>query len=173
MDDPTHWDHLPHPGPLAPGPGESPAERAAVVVGLDGSETSWDAFTWACGESRRMGGQTIAVFVSHLAVTGSAAMISAATGIAVCDHEEGEPPAAHEARQLEAEIRRRTADSGTAVAFVHAYGDPARELLRVAGEVRADLIVVGRSTRARHHLAGSLCRHLMTKRCAPIVVVVP
>ena len=36
---------------------------AVVVVGIDGSDTSWDAFCWACGETRRLGGRTVAVFV--------------------------------------------------------------------------------------------------------------
>jgi hypothetical protein len=33
--------------------------------------------------------------------------------------------------------------------------------------------VVGRSTKAWHRLAGSLGRYLITKRSAPIIVVVP
>ena len=64
-------------------------------------------------------------------------------------------------------------NDGLDVAFVHARGDPARELLRVAAEVSADLIVVGKSVKARHRIAGSLGRCLIGKHRSPIVVVVP
>ncbi|HEY1918927.1 MAG TPA: universal stress protein [Streptosporangiaceae bacterium] len=173
MDEPRRRNELPRPGPLPAHPGREPVERAAVVIGLDGSQTSWDAFWWGCGEARRTSGRAVAVFVSSMSEASMAAMVSAATGIAVCDYDEGERAAAGQARLLEAEVARRTAGVGPAVAFVHAQGDPARELLRVADDVRADLIVVGRSTKARHRLAGSLGRYLITKRSAPIVVVVP
>jgi len=37
----------------------------------------------------------------------------------------------------------------------------------------ADLVVVGRSAKMRHHLAGSLGRRLVGRKDAPVVVVVP
>ena len=70
-------------------------------------------------------------------------------------------------------MRRHSDTDDLDITFVHAYGDPARELLRIAAEAGADLIVVGRSEKARHQLAGSLGRHLVVKRGAPVVVVVP
>jgi nucleotide-binding universal stress UspA family protein len=39
--------------------------------------------------------------------------------------------------------------------------------------VDADLIVVGKSSKLRHHLAGSLGRRLVSRHDAPAVVVVP
>src|SRR5260370_25030794 len=35
-----------------------------IVVGLDGSPASWDAFSWAAGEAGRSGGRLVAVFVT-------------------------------------------------------------------------------------------------------------
>src|SRR5690349_13563912 len=35
----------------------------AIVVGLDGSGTSWDAFAWAAGEALRTAGHLVAVYV--------------------------------------------------------------------------------------------------------------
>jgi nucleotide-binding universal stress UspA family protein len=43
------------------------AATAVVLVGIDGSETSWDALSWACGEARRLRGRAVAVFVSSSA----------------------------------------------------------------------------------------------------------
>src|SRR5438270_563872 len=36
-----------------------------LVVGLDGSSTSWDAFVWAAGEASRGQGSLVAVYVTH------------------------------------------------------------------------------------------------------------
>jgi hypothetical protein len=74
------------------------ATAAVIVVGLDGSPTSWDAFAWAAGEA------------------------------------------------------------------IRAYGGLV---------VYVNLVVVGRSAKMRHHLAGSLGRRLVGRKDAPVVVVVP
>jgi hypothetical protein len=38
-----------------------------IVVGIDGSDSSWDAFWWASGEAHRMHGRVVATFVSPTA----------------------------------------------------------------------------------------------------------
>ena len=162
----------PRTGRREPPPGGSLVTAAMVVVGLDGSETSWAAFWWACGETRRLNGQLVAVFVSSSTPACMAAMTSAAVSVAVSDYAVVEQATAAEAMSLRAEVQGHGND-GLSVAFVHARGHPARELLRVAEEVGADLIVVGRSTKARHQIAGSLGRCLIGKPGSPIVVVVP
>src|ERR1700690_3715569 len=50
------------PPPLTTG-----APAAMVLVGIDGSGTSWNALSWACGEARRLRGRAVAVFVSSSA----------------------------------------------------------------------------------------------------------
>ena len=40
------------------------ATAPAIVVGLDGSPTSWDAFSWAAGEAVRANGRLVAVYVT-------------------------------------------------------------------------------------------------------------
>ena len=67
-------------------------------------------------------------------------------------------------------VRHLVPNSGS---IVYTEGDIAKELLRIADADHADLLVVGRSTKVRHHLAGSLGRRLVGRRGAPIVVVVP
>lgn len=124
--------------------GFGPADMVTVVIGSDGSPTSWDAFCWGCGEARRLGGRAVAVFT-----------------------------APDPTEQLRAEILQQTVDQGIDLTFIHAHGDPATELLRVAEAVRADMIVVGKSTKARHRLVGSIGARLIAKRPAPVVVIVP
>ena len=81
-----------------------------------------------------------------------------------------EPAASELAEQRRRQAERHAADQG---AFAHAHGDPALELLRIAAAHQANQIVVGRSTKARHRLAGSLGRRLICRDRAPVVVVVP
>jgi nucleotide-binding universal stress UspA family protein len=142
-----------------------------VVVGIDGSDTSWDAFCWACGESRRLGGRTVAVFVGP--TSGVASSTAASFGGAVVAYGAIQQTMIDQAEELSEQIRAYGRDHGVDVAFVYTQGDTAKELLRIANADHADLLVVGRSTKARHHLAGSLGRRLVGRRDAPIVVVVP
>jgi nucleotide-binding universal stress UspA family protein len=143
-----------------------------IVVGIDGSETSWDAFWWACGETRRLSGRVVAVFVGPTSAARAAAstapFCASFLALGVIEQTENE-----QATQLSQETFRYAADHGLQFTFVHTHGDTAQELLRVAVGARADLIVVGRSAKARHHIAGSLGRRLTRNHKAPIIVVVP
>jgi nucleotide-binding universal stress UspA family protein len=77
------------------------------------------------------------------------------------------------AEQLRLQAERYAADQGVDITFTHAHGDPALELLRIAAAHQANQIVVGKSAKARHRLAGSLGRRLICRDRAPVVVVVP
>jgi nucleotide-binding universal stress UspA family protein len=152
--------------------GSSSPASALVVVGIDGSDTSWDAFCWACGETKRLGGRTVAVFVGPTSGAVSATTSASFTG-AVVPYSALQQSMTDQAEELSGQVRAYAHDHGVDVAFVHTQGDTANELLRIANADHADLLVVGRSSKARHHIAGSLGRRLVGRRGAPIVVVVP
>jgi nucleotide-binding universal stress UspA family protein len=78
-----------------------------------------------------------------------------------------------QAAHLRSRVEQCAADAGIGVLFLHPQGDATNELLEVARAEHADLIVVGRSTKVRHHIAGSLSRRLVGKRDVPVIVVVP
>ena len=59
------------------------------------------------------------------------------------------------------------------LSFIHANGDPVAELLRIAGEVHADLIVVGESATISHRFVGSVGKRLASRRREPVIVIVP
>jgi nucleotide-binding universal stress UspA family protein len=145
---------------------------AVVVVGIDGSCTSWDALYWACGETRRLGGRTVAVFVGPTSSAPSATAAASFVGAAGV-YGAMQQTIAEQAQELGDEVRDYARHHGIDLAFVLTHGETARELLRVADSDHADLIVVGRSTKTRHHLAGSLGRRLVGRRDAPVIVVVP
>jgi nucleotide-binding universal stress UspA family protein len=72
---------------------------------------------------------------------------------------------------LAADMLREAA--GLDLTFVQAPGDPVAGLLRIAGEVHADLIVVGGSAATPHRLAGSVGQRLAGRRRESVIVVVP
>jgi nucleotide-binding universal stress UspA family protein len=150
--------------------GDGPADTATVVIGLDGSSASCAAFCWACGEARRLGGRAVAVFTSPAAGAITAA-ICAAAGIVAAGYPVPDPAAGGQAEGLAAGMLREAA--GLDLTFIHAPGDPVAGLLRIAGEVHADLIVVGGSAATPHRLAGSVGQRLAARRRESVIVVVP
>jgi nucleotide-binding universal stress UspA family protein len=151
-------------------PGGGPAGTATVVIGIDGSSASWAAFCWACGEARRLGGRAVAVFTSP-AAGAAAAAICAAAGFAAAGYPVPDPAAGEQVEGLAADMLREAA--GLDLAFMHAPGDPVAELLQIAGEVHADLIVVGGSAATRRRLAGPVGQRLAARRRESVIVIVP
>jgi nucleotide-binding universal stress UspA family protein len=135
-----------------------------IVVGLDGSPASWDAFCWAAGQATRACGSLIVVYATP-AVTPVAAVPG--------DFAYAEQAAQAVAAELKGEAEHRAAEAGVQLTFVRELGDPVHALISVARSAHADLVVVGRSAKMLHHLAGSAGRRLASRQDAPVVVVVP
>ena len=149
-------------------PAADDAGRPTLVVGVDGSAPSWDAFAWAAGEARRAQGRIVAVFVTALIEPQEALGSTAPLGY----------PAAADARdqmadELAAEVARRADTLGVEVKFIRGFGDAVHVLTDVASSKHADLMVVGRSAKMLHRLAGSVSRRLVLNRESPVIVVVP
>jgi nucleotide-binding universal stress UspA family protein len=134
-----------------------------IVVGLDGSPASWDAFCWAAGQATRGRGSLIAVYVTSMATP-----FPVPGDFAYAEQADQEVAA-----ELKAEAAHRGAEAGVQLTFVRELGDPVHALISVARSAQADLVVVGRSAKMLHHLAGSAGRRLASRRDAPVVVVVP
>jgi nucleotide-binding universal stress UspA family protein len=137
-----------------------------IVVGLDGSPSSWDAFSWAAGEAARSNGKVVAVNVTPFT--------EAAAGFGVPFDYAGIEQARREiADELQHEAAHRAKELGVALSFVSEHGDAAHALTDVACRLHANYVVVGRSEKVLHHLAGSLSHRLTSRNNAPVVVVVP
>jgi len=145
-------------------PSTTGGAKQVIVVGLDGSPTSWDAFAWAAKEVSRTGGRLIGVYAAPVVEPGTEFGVPVYYGADARDEMVG---------QLKDEAERRARDLGVQLRFVRELGDAAHALTRVSMSVEADLIVVGRSAKILHHLAGSLGRRLMSRHDAPVIVVVP
>jgi len=137
-----------------------------IVAGVDGSPTSWDAFSWAAGEAVRSKARLIVVYVMPFTEP------AAALGVPY-DYVGVENSRQEMAAEIEAEVRRRAHDLGISVRFVSEYGDATESLSDFARTVNANLVVVGRSAKKWHQLAGSLSHRLTCRKDAPVVVVVP
>ncbi|GAA1158852.1 universal stress protein [Kribbella jejuensis] len=138
----------------------------AIVVGLDGSDTSWDALAWAAGEALRTGGHLVAVYVMPFSDP------TAALGVPY-DYAAAQDNQQQLAAEIEAEAVRRARETGVQLSFVGEFGDATGTLSEVARAVDARLVVVGRSAKRRHRLTGSLGHRLTCRKDAPVVVVVP
>jgi nucleotide-binding universal stress UspA family protein len=150
------------------------SKTPTIVVGVDGSDTSLDALSWACGEARRISGRAIAVLVSPIPGAKMIASASPLASLASSEYLECEASLETElVNRLRSELPKLADHQDVDLVFMHTHGDVASELLRVAAENRAQLIAVGRSTKPRHRVAGSLGHRLLRHHDAPIIVVVP
>ena len=148
-------------------PDRSEAASPVIVVGLDGSTSSWNAFSWAAGEAQRFNSRIVAVHVIPL--------VDAAAGAfaAPVDYGGLEQARQQVADELHVEAARRARELGVALSFVTEHGDATHALSDVAHSLHAKLLVVGRSAKVLHHLAGSVSHRLACRKDAPVVVVVP
>ncbi len=139
-----------------------------LVVGVDGSAPSWESFAWAAGEARRGNGRIVAVFGTSLIESEEALGSTAPLGYAVAAETRDQL-----AEELAAEVARRADMLGVEVSFVRGMGDAVHVLTEVAHSHHADMMVVGRSAKMLHRLAGSVGRRLVLNRQSPVIVVVP
>jgi nucleotide-binding universal stress UspA family protein len=137
-----------------------------IVVGLDGSPTSWDAFSWAAGQAAGSDGQLIAVYAVPPTTAGAA--VGAPIGYAALEQARNEVAA-----QLKDDAQQRAGDLGVPVRFVLETGEAVHALTDVAHAAHADLIVVGKSAKMLHYFARSLGRRLVSRHDTPVTVVVP
>lgn len=133
-----------------------------IVVGLDGSPTSWHAAAYAGGVARRQGAKLLVV---HVIVPNTFAMMTPA-GYAVLTETMEQIDA-----ELRDEVMRLAEGRGIEVEFVAATGDVFTELCRVAEEAHADALVVGASRSAGHRLVGSIAARLVKAARCPVTVV--
>ncbi|WP_424210869.1 universal stress protein [Streptomyces sp. BI20] len=134
-----------------------------ILVGLDGSDSSFRAAAYAAGLARRQNALLAVVYVQPV-LSGGVAL-----GAPVADTTE------EIAEGLMAEIRA-TAERLRGTYDVrwefHTFrGDPFTGLATAADELRADAVVVGASERAGHRLVGSVAVRLVKAGRWPVTVV--
>ncbi len=135
-----------------------------IVVGLDGSRTSWRAASYANGLARRQHSRVTVVYVVS---PGALSMMTTDVAGAMVVSEVREEMGA----DLREQVQRLAIERGIDTEFLVVRGDPFTELRKVAEEVRADALVVGASERAGHRFVGSLAGRLVKAARWPVTVV--
>jgi nucleotide-binding universal stress UspA family protein len=133
-----------------------------LLVGVDGSDTSLRAAAYAAGMARRQHARLVLLYVRPF---------SAVPGIeagAVTSMQEAHDAVAAELRKNAEEQAPRL---GIDVVVVERDGNPYTEIVRLAGEIQADAVIVGASTKAGHRFVGSLAVHLVRASRWPVTVV--
>lgn len=133
-----------------------------LVVGIDGSDTSARAASYAIGLARRQKSRIVFLYVQSMGTfgvtAGSAAMIAVS-----CDEMAND--LARRIRTYMGELGKRDWE------FRTVRGDIFSELSRTADEVRADGVLVGASMQAGHRIAGSIAVRLVRAGRWPVTVV--
>ena len=132
----------------------------SILVGVDGTETSMRAAAYAAGLARRQGSRLVVVFVR----TPPAGLMPEAVVLARDAQE-------RLVAQLKGEAEAGAERLGLRYTFYERAGSPFAEIVRLAGELRVDAVVVGASTQAGHRLVGSLATHLVREARWPVTVV--
>jgi nucleotide-binding universal stress UspA family protein len=129
-----------------------------ILVGVDGSDSSWRALHYAIGLARREASKIVVVYAIRLPATSYAA-----PGVlyAIDDL------SAQLAGDVEAVGRAHDVD----IKFVTSDRDPVTALRAASSEHRADLIVVGASEKPSHRFFGSTATRTIKARCCPVIVV--
>ncbi|MEU1791000.1 universal stress protein [Streptomyces sparsogenes] len=134
-----------------------------IVVGVDGSESSWRAAAYAAGLARRQGSLLAVVYVQPVLAGG------AVLGASVAQTTE------EVAEELMQEIReaaeRRRGIFEVRWEFHTFRGDPYTGLVQAADELKADAVVVGASEQAGHRFIGSVAVRLVKAGRWPVTVV--
>ncbi len=133
-----------------------------ILVGIDGSETSMRAGAYAAGLARRQGSHLIALYVA--AANPLAAQMAATTAALIQTQDEI-------CQQLRAAVAEGAQLIGIDAVFVFRRGNPYRELIAVANELRVDAVVVGASMKSGRRFVGSLAGRLVRDATWPITVV--
>ena len=137
-----------------------------IVVGVDGSDTSWRAAAYAVGLDRRQGALLVVVHVRPVSamavVTGlptSTAEAATTTADGICGRITAGLAVMTEVQTLRWEFRSVTG------------GDVVAALSRLADELKADAVVVGASRGLGHRVLGSAAIRLVRARRWPVTVV--
>jgi nucleotide-binding universal stress UspA family protein len=138
----------------------------AIIVGVDGSETSLRAAAYAAGLARRQHTRLVAVFARGAPW----ALLTLADHTGLATRAELDTQDQIEA-QLRTELGRQARLWGVDARLEVRQGDPLGVLTEMADEVRADAVIVGSSRSLGHRVAGSLAVRLV--RCGrwPVTVV--
>ncbi|MFF0490263.1 universal stress protein [Nocardia sp. NPDC003482] len=134
-----------------------------IMVGVDGSDSSWRACAYAAGLARRQNALLAIVYVQpYMAMAGAyGADVQGVT----------QEMAEDLAREIHDHAERVKDVYSTRWKFLTRRGDPYAGLAEAADELKADAVVVGASEKTGHRLVGSVAVRLVKAGRWPVTVV--
>ena len=148
-----------------PGPQFGSTWIKRILVAADGSPASVQGLQQVANLAAGIGAKVIVVYVRHF--PGTALMASGG----------GDPLLVEALEEQESEVRQEVlrflGGSGVAWELVVRVGSPGEEIVKVAEERGADLVVVGSNRHSSLHnlLLGSTAAYLATHSRAPVLVM--
>jgi nucleotide-binding universal stress UspA family protein len=133
-----------------------------LLVGIDGSDTSLRAGAYAAGQALRLNARLVCLYVRSYAIAGGAGVA------AVPSMQQAQDEISAELRES---VETQSVRLGIRAEFRERIGNPFAEIVKLAGELPADAVIVGASTKAGHRFVGSLAVHLVRASRWPITVV--
>lgn len=136
-----------------------------IMAGVDGSDSSWRAASYAAGLARRQGALLALVYVQPIPVSSAPGVVGVMAQASAEVAEEIGAQAHRDAERLGEAYRNLRWE------FHTFRGDPYSGLVRTADDLRADAVVVGASEKAGHRFIGSLAVRLVKAARWPVTVV--
>jgi nucleotide-binding universal stress UspA family protein len=133
-----------------------------LLVGIDGSDTSMRAGAYAGGMALRLRARLVCLYVRGYTIAGGAGVA------AVPSIQQAQDEISQELREM---VESQSVRLGLDAEFLERIGNPFAEIVKLAGELPADAVIVGASTKAGHRFIGSLAVHLVRTSRWPITVV--
>jgi nucleotide-binding universal stress UspA family protein len=131
--------------------------RHRVIVAYDGSQASRKALARAAELSPRHEPVAVVNVIAHQGVSARIDPI-------------GDAKRARQDRLLD-EAEQLLAEHGVEAETIAAVGDPCTEIIAAAEAISADVIVIGRREKRRHHLRGSLSAKLVRAARRDVLIV--
>ena len=136
-----------------------------IVVAADGSPASSQGLEQVADLAPRVGAEVVVVFVRHVPSAALVAPVLAdASVMETLDQQEAE---------VRSEVLRLLGGKSVVWDFVVRSGSPGEEIVQVADESNADLVVVGSNRHSSLHnlVPGSTAAYLATHSRAPVLVM--
>jgi nucleotide-binding universal stress UspA family protein len=134
---------------------------STIAVGTDGSETATKAVDVAVDMARRFDSKVVLMSVYHDPAARQSADVD--------EHELAWNPAA-QLREILARTERRIQDAGIPCVTRTGKGNPARELVKIAEQCQADLLVIGNKG-MRRRVLGSVPNSVAHNAPCSVLVV--
>jgi nucleotide-binding universal stress UspA family protein len=153
-----------------------------IIIGLDGSETAEKALPYAVSLAEKYGGMLTLVTVAHPLSELSTVQPSLATQAAISQDVVARTESAREKaadRQYLDDLTARIASRGVDVETRLREGRPAEQILKLATELHADLIVLtaygggGAHTRSQRAVFGGVADEVLRESHIPVLLVRP